>query len=235
MSVPFHVDLIGVATRDFWALWRTNDVPRLLAGILLSLQMKRVDQAQPYLHYLDNLMGGTAGIFQRLCAAFGHFVFLCFVLGRGAFPVPKKKTETVSVTAAPKVWAWITSTWLYRGRQVVSIVSFVSFVPFVSFCSLPQSGRITFRNLLFKGVSLSDAGGATSYRERSFVSSIAPARWSLQRQNSCPRVEECPATDSVQLWLFGDADQLGMFRAKAGSWLDGDGYEPRTANAFGRA
>lgn len=90
MSVPFHVDLIGVATRDFWALCRTNDVPRLLAGILLSLQMKRVDQAQPYLHYLDNLIGGTAGIFQRLCAAFRHFVFLCFVLGRGAFRVRKK-------------------------------------------------------------------------------------------------------------------------------------------------
>ena len=38
-----------------------------------------------------------------------------------------------------------------------------------------------------------------------------------KRQNLCSRVEECPATDSVQLWLFGDADQLGMFRTKAGS------------------
>ena len=84
----------------------------------------------------------------------------------------------------------------------------------------------------------SDSSTYRDYRQEGpspFVSSIAPARWSLQRQNVCPRVEECPATDSVQLWLFGDADQLGMFRAKAGSWLDGDGYEPRTANAFGRA
>ena len=53
--------------------------------------------------------------------------------------------------------------------------------------------------------------GATGARLRAVGRATAAPRWGVPRQEPRAGVEECVAADCGQLWVPGNADQLGIY------------------------